>query len=336
MADYPIRLACLHYDRTTAIVTGSLRPPGVDLRVTEQTSVPGMFAAMFRGEFDASEMSLAELIYYTSRDRCDFVAIPVFPSRVFRHAFLYVNTGSGIRRPEELDGKRIGFPRFVQTACIWIRGMLIDEYGISPQRTRWLIGRTHHWGGAGEDDVLQTRDGSRFEHLPSDGRHENETVERALVEGTIDALGTALMLESLAAGDPRVARLFPDYRVVEAAYYRKRRIFPIMHVLAIRKDVVARHPDLPLALFTLFVQARRRALEWLRVDPSLGLVWKNVYLAAEREVFGGDPWTYGLPANAHTLEKFLAYCDAMGVTARPLTPRDLFHPDTWDLTEEVV
>jgi 4,5-dihydroxyphthalate decarboxylase len=336
MADVPIRLACLHYDRTSAIVTGRLRAPGIDLRVTEQTSVPAMFAAMFRGEFDVAEMSLAELIYYTSRDRCDFVGLPVFPSRVFRHAFLYVNPASGVKRPEELSGRRIGFPRFVQTACIWIRGMLIDEYGVSPQRTAWLVGRTHHWGGEGEDDVLQTRDGSRFAHLPSDGRSENETVERALVEGRIDALGTALIPGAFAAGDERVARLFPDYRAVEAAYYRKTRIFPIMHVLAIRKDVVARHPDLPPKLFTLFVQARRRAVEWLRVDPSLGLVWKNVYLDAEREVFGGDPWTYGLPANAHVIARFLAYCDAMGITARPLAPRDLFHPDTRDLTEEVV
>lgn len=336
MADDPIRLACLHYDRTSAILTGRLRVPGVDLRVTEHTSVPGMFAAMFRGEYDVSEMSLAELVYYISRDRCDFVAVPVFPSRVFRHAFLYVNPGAGVTGPESLDGKRIGFPRFVQTACVWIRGMLIDEYGLSPERTRWCIARTHHWGGEGEDEALQTRDGSRFEHLAPDGANENETAERALLDGKLDALGTALVLRSFAAGDPRVARLFPDYRAVEAAYYGKTRIFPIMHVLAIKKDVVARHPDLPVKLFRLFVQARRRAQEWLRVDPSLGLVWKNTYLDEESRVFGGDPWTYGLSANVHVIEKFLAYSDALGITARSLQPRDLFHRDTWNLTEEGV
>ena len=302
--------------------------------MTEWTSVPGMFAAMFRGEYDASEMSLAELCYYTSRDRCDFVAIPVFPSRVFRHAFCFVNTGSGVTGPESLDGKRIGFPRAVQTACVWIRGMLIDEYGVSPERTRWYIVRTHHWGGEGEDEPLEPRDGSRFEHLPLAGKEENEAAERALVDGTIDVLGSANVPRLFADRDPRVARLFRDYRAVEAAYYRKTRIFPIMHTVAIRKDVVARHPDLPVKLFTLFVRARKLALDWLRMDPSLGLVWKNTYLDEEREAFGGDPWTYGLPANTDQIARFLSYCDALGITARPLQPRDLFHPATWSLTEE--
>jgi len=336
MADYPIRLACLHYDRTSAIVTGALRPPGVDLRVTEWTSVPAMFASMFRGESDASEMSLAELCYYTSRDRCDFVGIPVFPSRVFRHAFCFVNTASGVTTPGSLDGKRIGFPRYVQTACVWIRGMLIDEYGISPERTRWYIARAHHWGGEGEDEPLAPRDGSRWERLPLDGKGDNEAAEHALYEGTIDLLGHANVPRLFAKGDPRAARLFPDYRAVEAAYYRKTRLFPIMHVVAVRKDVVARHPDLPVKLFGLFVEARRRALAWLRVNPSLTLVWKDTYLDEERETFGGDPWTYGLDANTHTITRFLAYCDALGITARPLQPRDIFHPDTWDLTEEQV
>jgi len=336
MAGVSIRLACQAYDRTSAIVSGALRPPDVDLRVTAWTSVPGMFAAMFRGEYDASEMSLAELAYYTSRDRCEFVGIPVFPSRVFRHAFVFVNTASGIRRPEDLDGKRIGFPRYVQTACIWIRGMLIDEYEVSPSRTRWFVARTHHWGGEGEDEPIATRDGSRFEHLPLDGKDENEAVERALVEGRIDALGTALIPKFFAAGDARACRLFEDYRAVEAAYYRKTRIFPIMHVVALRKDVADRHPELPAALFALFARARRRALDWVRMDPSLSLVWKNTYLDEERAVFGGDPWTYGLEANAHVVAKFLSYCDALGITARPLVPRDLFHPETWALTEEAV
>ena len=133
-----------------------------------------------------------------------------------------------------------------------------------------------------------------------------------------------------------MVRLFPDYRAVEAAYYRKTRLFPIMHVVAVRKDVVARHPDLPLKLFALFVEARRRALAWLRVNPSLSIVWKDTYLDEEWETFGGDPWTYGLGANTHTITRFLAYCHDLGITARPLQPRDIFHPDTWDLTEAQV
>ena len=330
-----ITLACQHYDRTTAIVRGLLQPEGYTLRITEWNSVPPMFAAMFRGDYDASEMSLAELIYYTSRDACDFVGIPVFPSRVFRHAFFFVNTAAGITGPGSLPGKRIGFVRWVQTACIWQYGTLVEEYGLAPAATPLFVAAAHHWGERGGDDgrePIVTRDGSVFGRLRRQGG-ENESAERALIEGAIDVLGTANVPAFFRGGDPRAKRLFENYREVEAAYFRKTRIFPIMHVLVVRKDTVAKYPDLPRALFEVFVRAKHAARDWVRMDPSLGIVWKNAYLEQEREVFGGDPWRYGLDENLHVLSTFLRYCHALGVGARPLAPCDLFHPDTWDLKD---
>lgn len=331
-----IKLACQHYDRTSAIVRGTLAPDDYDLKIFEWNSVPPMFAAMFRGEYDASEMSLAELIYYTSRDTCDFVGIPVFPSRVFRHAFFFCNTKAGITGPEALHGKRIGFVRWVQTACIWQRGMLIDEYGLSPAKTPWFVAAAHHWGERGGDDEkepIETRDGSVFARIPRHGS-ENESAERALIEGTIDVLGTANIPAFFRDRDPRAKRLFEDYRALEAAYYRKTRLFPIMHVLVVRTDVVARHPDLPRALFDVFVRSKRAGRDWVRMDPSLGIVWKNAYLEQESEVFDGDPWRDGLVENLHVLQKFLDYCHDLGVSARRLSPRDLFEPSTWALKDD--
>lgn len=331
-----ISLGCRRYDRTQALISGAVKVEGFELKVKEWTDVAGMFTAMFRGECDVSEMSLAELIYYRSRGESDLVGIPVFPSRVFRHSFLFCNTGSGVVGPESLQGKRIGFPRLVQTACIWIRGMLLEEYGLSPTKAAWFVAGKHHWGEHGAADEaasVETRDGSIFQTLPSAG-DEYETVDRALLEGKIDALGTARIPPFFRARDPRATRVFREYQEVEAAYYRKTRIFPIMHVLVARKTVVDQYPQLPKALFDAFVRSKRLGRDWLLMDPSIDLVWKNAYLDREQEVFGGDPWMHGLSRNVHVLEKFLSYCRDIGVSSATLSPRDLFHPSTWTLEEQ--
>ena len=149
----------------------------------------------------------------------------------------------------------------------------------------------------------------------------------------MDALGSTRVPAGLASGDGRVRRVFDDYRAVEAAYYRKTGLFPIMHVLTVRKAVVDQHPDLPEKLFRLFAESKDMANRWLRSDPSLGLAWKNRYIEEEQEVFGGDPWVYGLKANHATVDRFLSYCYDQGVSQRRVEPKELFVPSTWDLTE---
>src|ERR687888_1957592 len=155
-----IRFATRAYDGTLPILRRQLRLSAFDLEITETEDVPGMFAGMFKGQYDVSEMSLGELIYYVSRGKADFIAIPVFPSRMFRHGFVFCRKASGIQKPAELSGKRIGFLRWVQTAGIWMRGMLTDEYGVSPTDSHWYIASMHHWDDADRGAAVEPRDGS--------------------------------------------------------------------------------------------------------------------------------------------------------------------------------
>ena len=336
MEPYRITLACRNYDRTAAIIHGQVKPSGVDLEVTQIDRPRLLFTRMFNGEFDVAEFSFAEHVYYTSRDNSDFIAIPVFPSKIFRHSFIFLNTSSKIERPEDLEGKRIAFVEWVQTAAIWIRGTLVEEYNISPKNTGWYAPQLHHWDTGGGKDEVKPRDGTTIHWLEKNGKDPFDILDSALVERKVDAIGTLVLPNSFLKGGKGIKRLFENYRDEEMSYFKKTRIFPIMHILVARKSVVEQHPDLARKLFELFVQSKRMGQEKLKRDLSLSIVWKNPYLDEEEKVFQGDPWAYGLKRNSHVVEKFLTYCYNQGVSARKMSPRDLFVPDTCDLTEESI
>ncbi|MPZ75311.1 MAG: hypothetical protein GEU77_02185 [Deltaproteobacteria bacterium] len=333
MASTPIRLASRTYDGTLPILRGQMQVPGFDFQITETSDVPGIFAGMFKGQYDVAEMSLGELIYYTSRGKADFVGIPVFPSRMFRHGFIFCRKSFGIDNPASLSGKKIGFLRWVQTAAIWMRGMLIDEYAISAQDTQWYIAAMHHWDDADPGSTVEPRDGSVIHWMQSEGQNTSERACRALFDGEVDALGvTESQLPLLLANDS-IKRLFANPREVEASYFRNTKILPIMHVLALQKNLVDQHPELPEKLFRLYSDAKRWAQHWRRAIPSLVEAWPNYYLSAEREIFQTDPWAYGLEANRHVLDKFLSYCRAQGISANPIAPEELFHASTLNVVE---
>jgi 4,5-dihydroxyphthalate decarboxylase len=328
-----IRLAARAYDGVLPILRGQIKIPGVEFDVTETEDVPGMFAGMFKGQFDVSEMSLGELIYYTSRGKADFIAIPVFPSRMFRHGFLFCRKDAGIRSPGDLNGRKIGFLRWVQTAAIWMRGMLVDEYGVSARDSQWYVAAMHHWDDVDPGATVEPRDGSVIRMIQNSGKDTSERACRALFDGQVDALGiTESQLATLLA-DESVKRLFDDPRAVEASYFRKTKILPIMHVLALQKGLADQHPELPAKLFHLFVDAKRWAQRWRRAIPSLVEAWPNHNLDEERKIFARDPWAYGLEANRHVLERFLDYCHAQGISAKKTAPEELFHPTTLSLAE---
>lgn len=289
---------------------------------------------MFKGEYDVAEMSLAELVYYTSRDRCDFIGIPVFPSRVFRHSFVYYNSSSDIHQPEDLNGKRIGFLRWVQTAHIWVRGMLVETYHLSPIETRWYVCSIHHWEDE-ESEEIQPHDSSVIRRLQWRGENEYDAACTALKENKLDALVTTenQLYDNFLNRDRNIKRLFANYSEVEGAYFRRTGIFPIMHVLVVKKELIAQLPDLPHQLFRLFSEAKKLSRQWTRTVPSMNLVWKTAYLEKEAEILGEDPWAYGLERNAATIKTFLDYCHNQGISAKPLSPFDLFTPGSWNLTE---
>ena len=333
VAPVNIKLASRTYDGTLPILRGQIGIEGFQFEITETEDVPGMFAGMFKGQYDVSEMSLGELIYYASRGRADFVAIPIFPSRMFRHGFIFCRKSSGVDQPGDLNGKRIGFLRWVQTAAIWMRGMLIDEYGVSAQDTEWYVASMHHWDDYDPGATVEPRDGSTIRMLDNSGRTTSERACRALFEGQIDALGvTESQLPMLLAND-LVNRLFESPREVEANYFRRTKILPIMHVVSLQKSLVDRHPQLPEKLFRLYSEAKHWAQRWRRAIPSLVEAWPNHYLSEEKEIFQTDPWAYGLEANRHVLETFLRYCHAQGVTAKAMAAKDIFHASTLKLVE---
>jgi 4,5-dihydroxyphthalate decarboxylase len=328
-----IKLACRNYDGTNAILRGLVRAPGVEFETIENNDVPAMFAGMFKGEYDVSEMSLAELIYYVSRNRADFIAIPVFPSRIFRHGFIFCRKSAGIEKPQDLSGKKIGFIRWVQTASIWMRGMLIDEYSVSAKDSAWYVASMHHWDDADPEGALTPRDGSAIQWIPGDEKDNSERACRALFDGRLDALGITEAQLALVQANSAVRRLFENSRTVEVDYFRRTRILPIMHVVALRNDVVDKYPELPVQLFHLFSEAKLWARRWRRSIPSLVEAWPQYHLDEEQEIFQTDPWAYGLEPNRHVLKKFLGYCHAHGVSATDIASEELFHPSSLDLVE---
>ena len=328
-----IKLASRPYDGVLPILRGQLGIPRFAFDIIETEDVPAMFAGMFRGEYDVSEMSLGELVYYTSRDQADFIGIPVFPSRMFRHGFIFCRKASGINSPAELSGKRIGFPRWVQTAAIWIRGILADQYGVSPKASQWYVLSMHHWDDPEPGFPVVPRDGSVIQWLQNDDKNTSERACRALFDGEVDALGVTEAQLTLLSANPGIKRLFENPRAVETNYFRKTRILPIMHLMVLKKNLAEKYPELPAELFRLFSESKRWAQHWRRAIPSLVEAWPNQTLDEEGKVFESDPWAYGLEANRHVLEKFLLYCHAQGISARKIVPEELFDSSTVNLAE---
>jgi 4,5-dihydroxyphthalate decarboxylase len=328
-----IRLASRAYDGVLPILRGQMGIPGFEFEIAETEDVPGMFSGMFKGQYDVSEMSLGELIYYTSRNKTDLVAIPVFPSRVFRHGFIFIRKSSGINRPADLSGKKIGFLRWVQTASIWMHGMLIDEYGVSAKSSEWYVASLHHWDEDDPSATIEPRDGSMIRLMQNNGSNTSERACRALFDGQLDALGVTESQLATLLPNNSVARLFENPREVEASYFRKTKILPIMHVMAMQKRLIEKYPELPEKLFRLYSDAKRWAQRWRHAIPSLAEAWPSHYLADERQIFQTDPWAYGLEANRHVLNKFLTYCRDQGITARDIAPEEIFASSTHTLVE---
>ena len=259
----------------------------------------------------------------------------IIQDELFRHGFILCNRDGNIERPEQLNGKRLGFLRWVQTAAIWMRGTLVDDYGVSPEKTQWYVASIHHWDHAGDEGEIRPRSGFQIRRLKNyAGAHAaQETAFSALRQGEIDALGTTHHPRLLLPKDKKIKRLFENYKEVEAGYYKRTRILPIMHVIAVRNSAVEKDPDLPGKVFELFSQAKKLGRESVVWNSSLYVAWKDHYLDEEGELFQGDPFAYGLAANAHVIEKFLSYCWDQGIMERRLNPKDLFDPSTWDLRE---
>lgn len=318
-----VTLACGPYDRTEALRSGGVRPEGIDLNYVSIQSPPEIFARMVSKQpFDASEMSCAHAFIRKGQGDFPFVALPVFPSRMFRHGFIFVNSSSRIREPKDLEGKKVGVPEYSQTAAVWIRGLLQHEYGVALDTIQWYAGGVN---APGRPDVLV--------NLPdapvSITRVADRPLNDLLVDGEIDALIGAR--RPVAFGrDPRVRRLFPNYRELEREYYRRTGIFPIMHTLVIREPFYREHPWIAESLYKALVEAKERCLQQMRFSSTLRytLPWLHADLDEMSEVFGPDPWPYGLEPNRKTLDTLVQYLVEQRLLRQLVALEELFVPIT--------
>ena len=313
------------YDRVQALVDGGVNVDGCDHTFLTAGAEQIFFRAFETAEYDVAELSMGSYITAVARGDCRYVAIPVFLSRIFRHSAIYCNADAGIAAPADLIGKKVGVPEYQMTAALWVRGFLDDEYGVSPDKLHWHQGGLEE-PGRYEKVPLRLPDGTRFETIGPD-----KTLDAMLVSGEIDALISARTPRSFASGHPKVERLFPDYRAAEKAYYTKTGVFPIMHVVGVRRDLVERHPWLPNAVVDAFVKAKDLAVDWFSNVAALRvtLPWFAAELDETRALMGPDFWPYGIEANRRTLSLMLHYAHQHGLTDRLLTLEDLFAPSTF-------
>ncbi len=324
MSDLRLTLACWDYDRTRALADGSVRAEGIDLTFLPLSVEETFFRMLRNREFHVAEMSLSSYTLSLQRENPPFIAIPVFPSRFFRHSCVFVSAKSGITRPEQLVGKRVGVPEYQMTAPVWIRGILADECKVPVSSVEYFTGGEEE-PGREEKLKLDLPSEIRISAIPN-----NKTLSQMLADGEIDALHSARAPSTLYSRPSDVKRLFPNYVETELDYYRRTKIFPIMHTVVIRRDVYRENPWVAQSLYKAFVEAKRRTIEGLiQTAANMAMLpWLVAHVEQARSELGEDWWPYGLQENRSVLETFLRYHHEQGLSKKRLKPEDLFAPET--------
>lgn len=321
----PITLACWDYDRTRALADGRVRPTGVDLTYLDLPVEETFFRMLRHREFEAAEMSLASYVTHLGRATApDLVAIPVFPSRAFRHGGIYVRADSPAHEPADLAGGVVGVPEWQLTAVVWIRGILADRHGLPIDAVRYRTGGMHEPGRI-EKQAVDLPPGVEVTPIP-----EGRTLVEMLTSGEIDALYAPRTPRPMLDGDTTVRRLFTDPRAEEERYAAETGIFPIMHTVVLRNDVYRPRPWLARSLLDGFARAKELAEDRMAeeaANPYL-LPWAADELRRTRALLGRDHWAYGVDPNRGVLEVFLRYAHDQGLTPRQLTVDELFVPES--------
>jgi 4,5-dihydroxyphthalate decarboxylase len=319
-----LTMACWNYDRTRALMEERVPIDGVELNYLNLPVEETFFRMLRHREFEVAELSLSSYTVSLLRENPPFIAIPVFPSRYFRHSCIYVHAESGIREPKDLIGKRVGNPEYQMTAPVWIRGIMSDEYGVPVTSVTYLSGGEEQPGRT-EKIALSLPPEIRHEAIPND-----KTLSGMIESGEIDALYTARAPSTFYNGSGKVRRLFEDYAAVERAYYQKTKIFPPMHIIAIRRDVYEANRWVAQSLCKAFHAAQQEAYEDIRTTAALKtmLPWLSQHVEETEQLMGADFWPYGYEPNVHALSTFLRYHHEQGLSKRQLTPKELFVPES--------
>jgi 4,5-dihydroxyphthalate decarboxylase len=318
-----LSFACWDYDRTRALMDGRVKVDGIDLNYLNLPVEETFFRmARFR-EFDVAEMSLSSYCVSLSKPDRPFIALPIFPSRFFRHSCIYVNANSGIREAKDLIGKRIASPEYQMTAPVWIRGILQDHYGVPVDAQPYLF------GGEEEPGRIEKMSLKLPENIKVSPIEPHQTLTQMLYDGEIDALYTARMPSTFLKGDGRVKRLFENYHEVERNYYRETQIFPIMHTVVIRREVYEANRWIAQSLTKAFIESQKMTYEALNETAALKTMLPHLTAQVEetKREFGDDWWPYGLEKNLKTLETFTRYHHEQGLSPKKLNVQDLFAPE---------
>ena len=324
MSRLKLSFACWNYDRTRPLLDGSIQCDGIDLNYLNLPVEETFFRMARYQEFDISEMSLSSYCVSMNKLEKPFIAIPVFPSRYFRHSCIYVNANSGIKEPKDLIGKRIASPEYQMTAPVWIRGILSDHYHVPVDAQPYLF------GGEEETGRIEKLKLELPPHIKVSPIAPHQTLSQMLYDGELDALYTARMPSSFLKGDGRVKRLFENYPEVELNYYRETHIFPIMHTIVIKREVYEANRWIAQSLTKAFYESQKIIYADFAETAALKtmLPWLPAHVEATRKEFGDDWWPYGLEKNLKTLETFTRYHLEQGLSKKKLNPVDLFAPES--------
>jgi 4,5-dihydroxyphthalate decarboxylase len=308
-----LTFACGDYEIMRALKEGIVRPEGIELTVlTDMAASPRHWRFLRGREFDIAEVSGSG--YVAARDQdLPFRAIPVFPHRRFRHGFIFINTSKGISKPKDLIGRKVGTKGYLFTAGLWMRGILEHDYGVPHKSMEWL-------SELDEDVDFTPPSGLKLTQVP-----EGKSLEDMLAEGEIDALFSPDLIRPLTAGDKRVGRLFANYKEEEIAFYRKTGIFPIMHVVGIKQEIVERHPWVAINMYKAFVRAKALAMERMENPRIVPLAWYRESWEEQEAILGKDPWEYGLTQrNVNNFERLVTYSHEQGLSKQRLPLDELF------------
>lgn len=317
-----LSVAVGNYDRVRPLVDGAVQIDGVDPVFMLQDPEEIFFRAFRHGDYDITELSMSSYTVKTANGTSDYIAVPVFPSRAFRHTSIYIRTDRGIKTPEDLKGKRVGVPEYQVTANVWVRMILSEEYGIQPNEIDWHRGGYEEPGRI-EKINLNLTGGTQVTDIP-----EGETLSQMLARGELDAVIGPRAPSCFTSNVPNIGYLFSDPLAEAKAWYKRHGIFPIMHTMGIRKALVEEHPWLPFSVYKAFEQSKKRALEHL-TDTSatkVTLPFVEDQLRSARQLMGHDFWSYGFDQNRSTLDRFLTQHHSEGLSSRLVSPEEMFHP----------
>jgi 4,5-dihydroxyphthalate decarboxylase len=324
-----LSMSICDYDRTRALFDGRAPIEGCDVASVPLVPEESFHRAFKFHEFDVSEISFSSYLMTSARGEAHYVAIPAFVSRLFRHSGIYIRSDRNIGRPEDLKGKTIGLPEYQMTANVWIRGILQEQHGVKPSDIRWRRGGLED-PGREERAAIKLPPDVDLQAIPS-----HRTLSDMLASGELDGLISARAPSCFLQGAPNVARLFPDYPAVEEAYFRKTKIFPIMHAVGIRRSLVAQHPWLAVSVYKAFLRAKELCMHELGQIGHLAtsLPWSVAEYDRLRNVMGEDFWSYGVEKNHHVLDTLARYSYEQGLSVRKLSVDEMFVPSTYDLSK---